>query len=64
MGRYEHCFVFVIGIQVIFGVILSSIEEVEQDDAGCGVHNLIDVRERDGIFRAVLVKVGVIDTHP
>jgi hypothetical protein len=25
---------------------------------------LIDVRERDGIFRAVLVKVGVIDTHP
>jgi hypothetical protein len=34
------------------------------DAVSRGVHYLVDARKREGIFWVVLVKVGVIDTHP
>jgi hypothetical protein len=41
-----------------------AVEEAKSDAASRGVHDLVDARKREGIFQAVLVKVGVIDTHP
>jgi hypothetical protein len=35
-----------------------------QDASRCGVDDLVDAHKREGIFRAVPVKIGVVDTHP
>jgi hypothetical protein len=40
-----------------------AVEEVEQVAAHCGVDNLINPRQPEGILGAVLVKVGVVDAH-
>jgi hypothetical protein len=39
-------------------------EEAKSGATSRGVHDLINTRKRERILRAVLVKVGVIDTHP
>jgi hypothetical protein len=31
---------------------------------GCGVHNLIDPRQPEGVFFACLIKIGIMNTHP
>ena len=45
---------------VIAGV---TIEEGEQFAAGGGVYNIIYMRQIEGVFRAVFVKISVINTH-
>ena len=40
-----------------------TIEEGEQFVAGGGVYNLIYLRQTKGVFRAVFVKISVINTH-
>jgi hypothetical protein len=41
-----------------------TVKEAKQDATSRGVHDLVDTRKREQILQAVLVKVGVIDTHP
>jgi hypothetical protein len=40
-----------------------AIEEEEQVPAYCGVNDLINLRQPEGVLGAVLVDVGVVDTH-
>ena len=51
---------FLKGNLVIARVI---VEEGEQFVAGDGVYNLIYPRQSEGVFRAVFVKIGVINAH-
>ena len=51
---------FLEGDLVIAGV---TIKEGEQFVAGGGVYNLIYPRQTEGAFRAVFVKISVINTH-
>ena len=41
-----------------------TIKEGEQFVAGGGVYNLVYLRQTKGVFRAVFVEIGVINTHP
>ena len=61
--RDERCFdlvVFFEGYLVISGV---TVEEGEQFVASGGVYNLVYARQTKGVFRAVFVKISVINTH-
>ena len=40
-----------------------TIEEGEQFAAGGGVYNLVYPRQTEGVFRAVFVKISVINAH-
>ena len=40
-----------------------TIEEGEQFIVGGGVYNLIYPRQTEGVFRAVFVKISIINTH-
>ena len=40
-----------------------TIKEGEQFAADGGVYNLIYTRQTEGVFRAVFVKISVINTH-
>ena len=40
-----------------------TVEEGEQFAAGGGVYNLIYLRQTEGVFRAVFVKISVINAH-
>ena len=48
------------GDLVIAGV---TVEEGEQFAASGGAYNLIYSRQTEGVFRAVFVKISVINTH-
>ena len=39
------------------------VKEGEQFTASGGVYNLIYLRQTEGVFRAVFVKISVINTH-
>jgi hypothetical protein len=41
-----------------------AIKEREHDAASCEVNDLFDAWERERIFWAVHVEIGIIDTHP
>jgi hypothetical protein len=41
-----------------------AVEEAEQVAARRGVNDLINPRQPEGVLGAVLVEVGVVDTHP
>jgi hypothetical protein len=41
-----------------------AVEEAEQVAARCGVDDLIDPRQPEGVLGAVLVEIGVVDAHP
>jgi hypothetical protein len=41
-----------------------AVEEAEQVAARCGVDDLVNPRQPEGVLRAVLVEVGVVDAHP
>ena len=41
-----------------------AVEEGEQDTPGSGVDDLVNARESEGILRAMLVEVCVVDAHP
>ena len=51
---------FLEGDLVIAGV---TVEEGEQFAAGGGVYNLVYPRQTEGVFRAVFVKISVINAH-
>ena len=51
---------FLEGYLVIAGV---TIEEGEKFTTNSGVYNLIYLRQTEGVFRAVLVEIGVINAH-
>ena len=40
-----------------------TIEEGEQFTTGGGVYNLIYPRQTEGVFRAVFIKISVINAH-
>ena len=40
-----------------------TVKEGEQFAAGGGVYNLVYPRQNEGVFRAVFVKISVINTH-
>ena len=40
-----------------------TIEEGEQFATGGGVYNLVYPRQAEGVFRAVFVKISIINTH-
>ena len=40
-----------------------TVEEGEQFIAGGGLHNLIYLRQTEGVFRAMFVEIGVINAH-
>jgi hypothetical protein len=64
MGCYEHCFVFIVGVQSYLVISRVAVEEAEKNATSRGVHDLVDARKGERIFRAMLVEIGVIDTHP
>jgi hypothetical protein len=39
------------------------VEEAEEVAARCGVNDLVYPRQPEGVLGAVLVEVGVVDTH-
>ena len=39
------------------------VKEGEQFTAGGGVYNLIYSRQTEGVFRAMFVKISIINTH-
>jgi hypothetical protein len=39
------------------------VEEAQQGAPRGRVDNLVDTRKREGVFRAVAIEVGVVDTH-
>jgi hypothetical protein len=41
-----------------------ALKETYKALANHGVHNLIDLRQPEGIFFACLIKIGIINTHP
>jgi hypothetical protein len=41
-----------------------AVEEAEQVAARRGVDDLVNPRQPEGVLGAVLVEVGVVDTHP
>ena len=51
---------FLEGDLVIAGV---TVKEGEQFAAGGGVYNLVYLRQTKGVFRAVFVKISVINAH-
>ena len=44
-------------------IVRVTIEKGEQFAAGGGLYNLIYPRQTEGVFRAVFVKISVINTH-
>jgi hypothetical protein len=46
---------------VVPGVV---VEEAEQVAARCGVDDLVNPRQPEGVLGAVLVEIGVVDAHP
>ena len=40
-----------------------TVKEGEQFVAGGGVYNLVYPRQAEGVFRAVFVKISIINTH-
>ena len=40
-----------------------TIKEGEQFTTGGGVYNLVYPRQAEGVFRAVFVKISIINTH-
>jgi hypothetical protein len=46
---------------VVAGV---AVEEADQVVARCGVDDLINPQQPKGVLGAVLVEVGIVDTHP
>ena len=64
MRRYEGCLFFVgrgHGDLVVFG---EGIQEGEHSLSGGGVYNLVYLWQRETVFWACIVEVGVIDAHP
>jgi hypothetical protein len=41
-----------------------AVEEAEQVAARCGVNDLVYPRQPEGVLGAVLVEVGVVESHP
>jgi hypothetical protein len=41
-----------------------AVEKTLKATIGCGVHNLIDPGEPEGIFFPCLIKINIINTHP
>ena len=41
-----------------------AIEEEEQSAAGRRVNDLVDARQTERVLRAVLIEIGIINTHP
>ena len=44
-------------------VSLVAVKEGEQDTPGSGVDDLVNTRESERIFRAMLIKICVVDAH-
>ena len=40
-----------------------TVKEGEQFASSSGVYNLVYPRQAEGVFRAVFVKIGIINTH-
>jgi hypothetical protein len=40
-----------------------AIEEAQQGALSGGVNDLVDARKREGVFKVVMVEIGVVDTH-
>jgi hypothetical protein len=41
-----------------------AIKEGEEDAASCGIDDLVDVWEREGILRTMPIEISIIHTHP
>jgi hypothetical protein len=41
-----------------------AVEEEELDTTSCRVDNLVNAWEREGVLRAVFIKISIIHTHP
>jgi hypothetical protein len=41
-----------------------AVEEAKQVAAHCGVDDLVNPRQPEGVLGAVFVEVGVVDAHP
>ena len=64
MRCYEGCFFFVSrrhGDLVVFG---EGVQEGEHPLPSSGVHNLIHPWQREIVFWACIIEVGVVDAHP
>jgi hypothetical protein len=40
-----------------------AVEEAQQGASCGGVDDVVDAQKREGVFRAVMVETGVVDTH-
>jgi hypothetical protein len=62
MRRYERRLVLVRDLQGYLVIARVAVEEAQQGTSCGGVDDLVDARKREGVFRAVTVEIGVIDT--
>jgi hypothetical protein len=61
--RYERRLVLVEDLQRYLVVARVAVEEAQQGAPSGRVDDLVDVRKREGVFRAVTIEVSVVDTH-
>jgi hypothetical protein len=50
-------------LRIVGGYVFYPSTEAQQGASRSGVHDLVDACKREGIFRAVTVEIGVVDTH-
>ena len=59
----ERCLDLVFFLEGDLVIARVTVEEAEQFAAGGGVYNLVYLRQTERVFRAVFVKISVINTH-
>ena len=64
LWRYEDCFFFVGRGHGDLVVFEESVQEGEHPLPSSGIHNLLYPWQRETVFWACIIEVGVIDAHP
>ena len=62
-GRYKRRLILVGWIKGDLVIARVVVKKAEQDAPHSGVYNLVHTRKREGVLRAVFVKIDVVDTH-
>ena len=64
MWHYEDCLFFVSRVHEDLVVSREGVQEGEHPLPSNGIHNLIYPRQRETIFWACIIEVGVVDAYP
>ena len=64
IGGYERCLLLIVGGQGNLMITLESIHKAHPWVPIRGIYQLIDLRHGEWVFRACLVQISKINTHP